>query len=123
MPANLPWQQIERELGTEEAEKNHPAYVELPASIHTVRELIKPMVTAHRFDESSILSTSVLVWIRRALLANIVKKQDIIEKVWSWQIAKDIKESTGKGEDEVLRAIIDGFALVLAEAVLDEFKV
>jgi hypothetical protein len=123
MPANLPWQQIERELGTEEAEKNHPAYVELPASIHTVRELIKPMITAHRFDDKSILGTMVLAWIRRALLERLVKKRDLADKVWGWSVAEQIQTSTSKGEDEVLRAIVDGFALALSEAVLDEFKV
>ena len=123
MPANLPWQQIEKELGTEEAEKNHPAYTELPANIHTLKDLVRPLVTAHRFDDDSILSTMVLAWVRRELLNRLAKNRELADKVWGWSISEQIQKSTGKGEDEVLRAVVDGFALAMTEAVLDEFKV
>jgi hypothetical protein len=114
---------IEKELGTEEAEKNHPAYVELPASIHTVKELIRPMLTAHRFDESSKLGTMLLAWIRKALIQKMVMSEEIPQMVWGWAVAQKLKESTGSTDQETLHAIVDGFAMALTESVLDEFKV
>jgi hypothetical protein len=123
MATNAPWQQIEKELGTEEAEQNHPAYVELPASILTLKELVKPMITAHRFDENSVLATMVLAWVRKRLIERVVNNTELAQNVWGWKAAQAIKEATASGDDKTLRAIIDGFALAITEAVLDEFKV
>lgn len=122
MPANIPWQMVEKELGTEEAEKNHPAYTEMPETLETIHELIRPLLTAHRMADKSNINTTVLAWVRRELINRLVKNRELADKVWGWNVSEKIQEATGKGEDEALRAVIDGFALAITEAILDEFK-
>lgn len=109
------WERLERELAGREVGVRD----EVPKMMENIRELFRPLLTAETFrGKETRWRSTMLVWIRMKTLQKLAEPA-FLDTVYGTSIAEAVRNQGGK-EQEALRAVADGVAIAITDAVLEE---
>lgn len=117
----IAWQKAEEELRGK-AWKMHPARRDKSEMVGAVRDCIRPLLMSERLRDYTYFRTLLIQWIREAMLVRLkhdqrAKFRDI---VWGETIGEALRSQNVGMRNQGFRAVIDGLAVAVAEAVLDD---
>lgn len=117
----IAWQKAEEELRGK-AWKMHPARRDKAEMLLAVRDCIRPLLMSERMRDYTYFRTLLIQWIREAMLVRMRHDQraKFRQTVWGDTIGAALKAEHIHAANNGLRALVDGCAVAVAEAVLDD---
>lgn len=114
----IAWQKMEQEFGRG-AWRRHEARGDRADLVEAVRGVLAAVLVGEKMKSRTWFRTLILHWCREAIMKRVALRADFRGKAWGDGLGEALRREAGKKNSQ-LRAVLDGAAAAVAEAVLDD---